>query len=183
MILRAWCNVCLLCVVDIRGVVERWQLQTATGKSAAKDEGNRRKWSTTLKKIVDPQGKFIPIWNKIFIISCVVAVSLDPLFLYIPIVNEDMKCLILDKKLKAIALASRSLTDRFYIVDIILQILAISVAKSPSATNSGDPSNGKKSALEGVLAIANRSMAIANRIFRSYILVDILAVLPIPQVS
>lgn len=152
MILRAWCNVCLLCVVDIRQVVEHWRVETKTGKSATKDNGNRRKWSTTLKKIVDPQGKFLPIWNMIFIISCVLAVSLDPLFLYIPIVNEDMKCLILDKKLKAIALALRSLTDPFYIVDIILQILAISVTKSPSATNSGDPSNGKKSTLEGVLA-------------------------------
>ncbi|KAM5585031.1 cyclic nucleotide-gated ion channel 1 [Rosa sericea] len=160
-----------------REVLEHWQ----SGKSASKDEGNRSKWSRTFKKIVDPEGNFLPIWNKIFIITCVVAVSLDPLFFYIPIVNEDMKCLILDKNLKAIALASRSFTDRFYMMDILLNILAITMAKSPSA-RSGDPSSGKKSTLERVLAIANASMVVAKRIFRSHILVDILAVLPVPQV-
>ncbi|PRQ60445.1 hypothetical protein RchiOBHm_Chr1g0381271 [Rosa chinensis] len=166
----------------LRGVLDYWQVETATGKSAAKDEGNRSKWSRTFKKIVDPEGNFLPVWNKIFIITCVVAVSLDPLFFYIPIVNEDMKCLILDKNLKAIALASRSFTDRFYMMDILLNILAVTMAKSPSA-RSGDPSSGKKSALDRVLAIANASMVVAKRIFRSYILVDILAVLPVPQVS
>ncbi|XP_062000395.1 cyclic nucleotide-gated ion channel 1-like [Rosa rugosa] len=92
-----------------------------------------------------------------------------------------MKCLSLDKNLKAIALASRSFTDRLYMMDILLNILAMTTAKSPSA-RSGDSSSGKKSALERVLAIANTSMVVANRIFRSYILVDILAVLPVPQV-
>lgn len=61
-------------------------------------------------------------WNKIFVISCVFAVLLDPLFLYIPIINHDIKCLGMDKKMNNSAIALRSITDCFYLVDIILQL-------------------------------------------------------------
>lgn len=61
-------------------------------------------------------------WKKIFVISCVFAVFLDPLFLYIPIINHDIKCLVMDKKLNNTAIALRSITDFSYLVDIILQL-------------------------------------------------------------
>ncbi|KAM1054879.1 hypothetical protein ACFX2J_002164 [Malus domestica] len=35
------------------------------------------------------QGPSIPIWNRIFVISCVFAVFLDPLFFYVVIINQD----------------------------------------------------------------------------------------------
>ncbi|BFG23528.1 hypothetical protein CerSpe_098020 [Prunus speciosa] len=165
-----------------RSVIDQWESVTTKGKSAPKDKGNRssRKWSTILKEIFDPQGRFYTIWIKIFIISCVFAVSLDPLFFYIPIVNEDMKCLILDKNLKAIALSFRSLTDRFYLVDIIFQIL-ISLTTPKLPGDSAVTKKHKEAPVNGNKSVKD-ALAIANRICRSYILVDILAVLPIPQV-
>eukprot|EP00257_Ricinus_communis_P018594 XP_015577354.1 probable cyclic nucleotide-gated ion channel 10 [Ricinus communis] len=36
--------------------------------------------SRTKKRILDPQGPFLQKWNKIFVIACFIAVSLDPLF-------------------------------------------------------------------------------------------------------
>ncbi|KAH0995145.1 hypothetical protein GBA52_019009 [Prunus armeniaca] len=57
---------------------------------------------------------FTVVWHSVFICSCVLSVLVDPLFLYIPIVNEDNKCLGLDKKLKKVVLILRSLTDVFY---------------------------------------------------------------------
>ncbi|PQM42906.1 cyclic nucleotide-gated ion channel 1-like [Prunus yedoensis var. nudiflora] len=165
-----------------RLVIEHWKSMITKGKSAPKDKGNRssRKWSTILKESFDPQGRFYPIWIKVFVISCVFAVSLDPLFFYIPIVNEDMKCLILDKNLKAIALSFRSLTDRFYIVDIIFQIL-ISLPTPKSPGDAGVTKQHKEAPVKGNKPVKD-ALVIANRIFRSYILVDILAALPIPQV-
>ncbi|PQQ17434.1 cyclic nucleotide-gated ion channel 1-like [Prunus yedoensis var. nudiflora] len=62
-----------------------------------------------------------PKWKKIFVISCVFAVLLDPLFLYIPIIKEDMKCIQMDKRLNKTAFALRSVTDFSYFVDIIVQ--------------------------------------------------------------
>ncbi|KAL6290823.1 hypothetical protein ACE6H2_008333 [Prunus campanulata] len=87
-----------------------------------------------------------PKWKKIFVISCVFAVLLDPMFLYIPIIKEDMKCIQMDKRLNKTALALRSATDFSYCVDIIVQFYEF------------------------------------RTIWRSYILIDILAILPLPQV-
>lgn len=49
-----------------------------------------------VKKILDSQGPF-GIWTCLAFI--VIAITLDPLFFYIPVVNDDRKCLRLDKKL------------------------------------------------------------------------------------
>ncbi|KAM2730880.1 hypothetical protein EV1_002084 [Malus domestica] len=35
------------------------------------------------------QGPYLPIWNRIFVISCVFAVFLGPLFFYVVIINQD----------------------------------------------------------------------------------------------
>jgi cyclic nucleotide gated channel len=40
------------------------------------------------KKILDPLGPFLQRWNKIFVLTCVIAISLDPLFFYIPVVDD-----------------------------------------------------------------------------------------------
>ncbi|GJM90770.1 hypothetical protein PR202_ga07081 [Eleusine coracana subsp. coracana] len=54
-------------------------------------------------RVLDPQGPFLQRWNKIFVISCLVAVFVDPLFLYIPIINGENNCLYLDEKLEKAA--------------------------------------------------------------------------------
>ncbi|KAL6127265.1 hypothetical protein ACLB2K_075306 [Fragaria x ananassa] len=56
-----------------------------------------------------------------FLLACMLAVSLDPLFLYIPVIDEDLKCLIVDGKLRKVALACRLLTDFHYIMDNLAQ--------------------------------------------------------------
>ncbi|KAM5556197.1 hypothetical protein ABKV19_023868 [Rosa sericea] len=120
------------------------------GKSVMKDvDETSRKWPTT-EEILDPK-PVLEKWNTMFVISCLFAVLLDPLFLYIPLINQEMKCIALDKNLKIAAVVLRSITDLVYIVKIIFQIYK----------------------LEKVTAMA---------IWRSYILIDILAIVPIPQV-
>ncbi|PQP98763.1 cyclic nucleotide-gated ion channel 1-like [Prunus yedoensis var. nudiflora] len=61
-------------------------------------------------------------WNKMIVISCVIAISLDPLFLYIPFIDEGKRCLGMDKRLWNVALIFRSLTDITFVVDIGYQI-------------------------------------------------------------
>ncbi|KAI5329674.1 hypothetical protein L3X38_029071 [Prunus dulcis] len=113
-------------------------------------------------------------WSTIFVISCVLAVLLDPLFFYIPIVKEDRKCLKLDKRLKAISFALRLLTDLFYIADLMHRILARPKART---TKAEEPVPLKRSK-----SMSTNVLAKAKRILQSYILLDILAVLPVPQV-
>lgn len=119
------------------------------------------------KKVLDPRGPFLQRWNKIFVISCIIAVSLDPLFFYVPIVDNTRKCLDLDNKLKIIASVLRSATDLFYILHIILQFRTGYIVPSRVF--------GRGDLIEDLPAIAKRYL-------RTYFIVDVLAILPFPQV-
>ncbi|CAN6705913.1 unnamed protein product [Malus baccata var. baccata] len=109
-----------------------------------------------------------PLWNKIFIISCVIAVSLDPLFFYIPFIDQDNKCLGMDKKLKNVTVVMRLLTDHIFVVHIIHQ--------SCKAIKSVNPKETENPGWE------SKAMAVARKLSWRSMVTDILAVLPIPQV-
>ncbi|XP_052192580.1 cyclic nucleotide-gated ion channel 1-like isoform X2 [Diospyros lotus] len=81
-------------------------------------------------KILDPQGAFLQKWNKIFVLVCVIAVSLDPLFFYIPVIDGKRKCLSLDRPLEITACVLRSFTDIFYVLHIIFQFRTGFIAPS-----------------------------------------------------
>ena len=100
--------------------------------------------------------------------SCVIAVSLDPLFFYIPVTNEDNKCVRLDKKLRATAIVLRSMTDIIHIVHMILQFRTGFIDKK--LLKSGKP------------VFVKDARKIARRYFWPYFVIDILVILPIPQV-
>lgn len=120
------------------------------------------------KKILDPQDPFLQRWNKIFVLSCVIAVSLDPLFFYVPVIDDEKKCLSLDNKMEITASVLRSFTDIFYIIHIIFQFRTGFIAPSSRVFGRG--------------VLVEDTCAIAKRYLSSYFLIDILAVLPLPQV-
>ncbi|XP_070027157.1 cyclic nucleotide-gated ion channel 1 [Nicotiana sylvestris] len=120
------------------------------------------------KKMLDPQGPFLQKWNKIFVLSCVIAVSLDPLFFYIPVIDNDNKCLHLDRKMEVTASVLRSITDIFYLLHIVLQFRTGFIAPSSRVFGRG--------------VLVEDAWEIAKRYLSSYFFIDILAVLPLPQV-
>ncbi|XP_010668155.2 cyclic nucleotide-gated ion channel 1 isoform X1 [Beta vulgaris subsp. vulgaris] len=119
--------------------------------------------------ILDPQGPFLQKWNKIFLISCFFAMAWDPLFFYIPVIDGKEKCLKLDGKLEIIACILRTFTDLFYLLHIIFQFRTGFVSPSTRVLGRGE--------------IIKDHVAIARRYLSSYFIVDILAVLPFPQMS
>ncbi|KAL6889015.1 hypothetical protein ACP4OV_010041 [Aristida adscensionis] len=119
-------------------------------------------------RVLDPQGPFLQRWNKIFVISCLVALSVDPLFLYIPVVDGDKNCMYLDKKLETTASILRFFTDIFYLLHIIFQFRTGYTAPSSRVFGRG--------------ALVEDTFAIAKRYLSTYFAVDFLAVLPLPQV-
>ncbi|KAG5050376.1 hypothetical protein JHK85_011479 [Glycine max] len=120
------------------------------------------------KKILDPQGPFLQKWNKIFVLSCLIAVSLDPLFFYVPVIDDNKKCLSMDRKMEITATVLRSFSDIFYIIHIIFQFRTGFIAPSSRVFGRG--------------VLVEDAWAIAMRYLSSYFLIDILAVLPLPQV-
>lgn len=119
-------------------------------------------------RVLDPQGPFLQKWNKIFVLACVIAVSLDPLFFYVPVIDDHNKCLAKDRKMEITASVLRSFTDIFYIVHIIFQFRTGFIAPSSRVFGRG--------------VLVEDAWAIAKRYLSSYFLIDILAVLPLPQV-
>uniref|UniRef100_A0ACD5ZF98 Uncharacterized protein n=1 Tax=Avena sativa TaxID=4498 RepID=A0ACD5ZF98_AVESA len=119
-------------------------------------------------RVLDPQGPFLQRWNKIFVISCLIAVSVDPLFFYIPVIDGNKHCLYLDKKLAKIASIMRFFTDIFYLLHMIFQFKTGFVAPSSRVFGRG--------------VLVEDTFAIAKRYLSTYFLIDFLAVLPLPQV-
>ncbi|CAL9000291.1 unnamed protein product [Prunus brigantina] len=148
-------------------------IQSTGKRPPAKGEGNSasKKWPTA-KEIFDPQGPFLPLWNKIFVIACVIAVSLDPLFFYIPNINEKYKCLGKDKKLRTAALLLRSLMDLTFVIHMVHQIrVTAKIVASEQVSR-----RGKSDWL-----CRRRELVKAMPWFS--ILIDLLAALPIPQLA
>ncbi|CAL5397676.1 unnamed protein product [Camellia sinensis] len=119
------------------------------------------------KTILDPQGPFLQKWNKFFVLACVISLSLDPLFFYIPVIDSKKKCLGLDHSLGITACVLRSFTDVLYILHILFQF----------RTGFIDPF----SRVFGRGELTKDPYAIAKRYLCSYFIIDILAILPLPQ--
>ncbi|CAL9017759.1 unnamed protein product, partial [Prunus brigantina] len=63
---------------------------------------------------------FSPLTRKSIVILSCIAVSLDPLFFYIPIIDEKDKCLGIDKNLRTAALIFRALPDATFALRTII---------------------------------------------------------------
>ncbi|KAG5233744.1 hypothetical protein OIU77_000941 [Salix suchowensis] len=120
------------------------------------------------KKILDPQGPFLQKWNKIVVLSCLMAVSLDPMFFYVPVIDDRKKCLSLDSTMEITASVLRSFTDIFYMLHIIFHFRTGFIPPSPRVSGRG--------------VLVDDTWAIAKRYLSSYFLIEILSVLPLPQV-
>jgi hypothetical protein len=117
-----------------------------------------------IKTILDSQGRLLRRWNMMIALSCVIAVSMDPLFFYLPIINkiENNKCLRLDNGLKIIAYSLRYVTDFVNLLNISLQFICHYI----------DDKDSRK------LGLTKRY----KYFFSWYFVIDVLSILPLPQV-
>lgn len=120
------------------------------------------------KKIFDPQDKFLLLWNRIFVISCILGISVDPLFFYLPVFDDKSHCLGIDRKLATIATTLRTVIDAFYLLHMAVQFRTAYIAPSSRVFGRGE--------------LVIDSKQIAKRYLRSYFIVDFLAVFPLPQI-
>ncbi|KAG4379666.1 hypothetical protein GLYMA_16G025400v4 [Glycine max] len=123
--------------------------------------------SSCQSHVLDPQGATLQKWNKIFVITSVMAVSVDPLFFYIPMIDDKKQCLALDGTLKITASVLRTFFDLFYILHIIFQFRTGFIAPSSRVLGRGE--------------LVNDPWAIVMRYLSSYFIIDILSIIPLPQ--
>lgn len=140
-------------------------------KATPSKENYLSKFKKLLKEEELPS-QFEKMWNKVFVLACVLAVSLDPLFFYIPMIDKKQKCIVMDSKLKTFAIVFRLLSDLTYIMDIIYYIAKASKAlkreKPPLVWKKGE--------------FRKYTLEVTRRLSWLHVLVDFLAILPVPQV-
>ncbi|KAM6583889.1 hypothetical protein CsatB_010891 [Cannabis sativa] len=119
------------------------------------------------KNIFNPQGPFVQKWNKIFVLACFVAVSLDPLFFYIVGIDHNKQCITLDEPLEIIACVLRTFIDIFYVLRIIFQFQTGFIPPSSRGFGRGE--------------LVKDPLSIAKRYLKTYFFVDVLSILPLPQ--
>ncbi|GLU11834.1 hypothetical protein SLE2022_285540 [Rubroshorea leprosula] len=118
--------------------------------------------------ILDPQGTIIQHWSKIFLITCLVSLFVDPLFFYLPVVSSDQVCIQTGMSLKLILTIIRSVADVFYIINIFIRFRTAYVAPPSRVFGRGE------------LVIDSRK--IASRYLRRGFCIDFIAALPLPQI-
>ncbi|XP_041010068.1 cyclic nucleotide-gated ion channel 1-like [Juglans microcarpa x Juglans regia] len=129
--------------------------------------GTVQKW---IVNILHPEGEFLRIWKLIFLVSCVFSVSVDPLFFYLPVINDEKKCVALDRRLHVISICLRSVLDSISLGNIILQCCC------PYIDENARPHEGQ----DGVLV--TDAWPIAKRyLWSPSFVIDVLSILPIPQ--
>ncbi|KAK7835511.1 cyclic nucleotide-gated ion channel 1 [Quercus suber] len=67
--------------------------------------------------------KLKPWYRQIFVFFRALAVSLDPLFFYVPLIKEDKKCIGLNKVVWTIATVSRSVIDVVFLVHFVVEYM------------------------------------------------------------
>ncbi|XP_075673250.1 cyclic nucleotide-gated ion channel 1-like isoform X2 [Castanea sativa] len=106
-------------------------------------------------------GLFDRWYDELLVFCRAIAVSLDPLFFYVPVIKEDKKCIELNKVLWIIAIVSRSVTDIIYLVYFVVESIKLR-----------DESNDE----------SNTTVWAKGRRHLWSIMVNVLVILPIPQV-
>ncbi|XP_055832037.1 protein CNGC15c-like isoform X2 [Solanum dulcamara] len=120
------------------------------------------------KKILDPRGHVIHRWNKIFLVSCLISLFIDPLLFYLPVMKDDI-CIDIGVTLEIVLTVIRSIADIFYMIQIFVRFRTAYVAPSSRVFGRGE--------------LVIDTSKIEQRYIRKDLLIDVVAALPLPQVT
>nr|DAD30978.1 TPA_asm: hypothetical protein HUJ06_009829 [Nelumbo nucifera] len=118
-------------------------------------------------QILDPGGQVIALWNHILLVTCLIALFLDPLYFYLPSVGGP-GCMTLDLHLGIVVTFFRSVTDLFYLMHMVIKFRTAFVAPNSRVFGRGE------------LVMDERQ--IAMRYLKSDFVIDLAATLPLPQI-
>ncbi|KAG7981344.1 hypothetical protein I3843_05G229200 [Carya illinoinensis] len=135
---------------------------------------------------------------------CVLSVIVDPFFFYVPVINEERKCIALDRRLYISITCLRTVLDSILLLNIILQCLPHFANARPRGQDQSQPESGQTVSApaemtgteSGQNVSANPPKLLKLLLWLSRLLfwhrkaqpefwslaIDVLAILPIPQV-
>ncbi|CAD6205962.1 unnamed protein product [Miscanthus lutarioriparius] len=123
----------------------------------------------TSRRIFDPQDVVLVRLNRAFLISCIVAIAVDPMFFYLPMVTDEGNlCVGIDRWLAVSTTVVRSVVDLFFLGRIALQFRTAYIKPSSRVFGRGE--------------LVIDTALIARRYMRRFFAADLASVLPLPQV-
>ncbi|KAH7674872.1 Potassium channel voltage-dependent EAG/ELK/ERG protein [Dioscorea alata] len=124
-------------------------------------------WS---KQILDPGSDLVLKWNRVFLVSCLLALFIDPLYFFLPSIDagNDTICIKMDRSLNITVTFFRSLADLFYVFHMVIKFRTAYVAPSSRVFGRGE--------------LVMDPKKIARRYLRSDFFLDLAAALPLPQI-
>lgn len=128
---------------------------------------NQEPWH---KHILDPGSEIVLNWNRVFIVSCLLALFIDPLYFYLPSIGgtKGSSCAKTDVKLRIFVTFFRTIADLFYLLHVLIKFRTAYVAPSSRVFGRGE--------------LVMDPKKIARRYLRSDFFIDLVATLPLPQV-
>lgn len=120
--------------------------------------------------ILDPGSEIVLNWNRVFIVSCLLALFVDPLYFYLPSIggSQNSWCVKTDLNLRIVVTCFRTIADLFYLLHVVLKFRTAYVAPSSRVFGRGE--------------LVMDPKKIAQRYMKSDFFIDLVATLPLPQV-
>ncbi|URE37383.1 cyclic nucleotide-gated ion channel [Musa troglodytarum] len=120
------------------------------------------------RRILDPGGDAVLRWNRIFLVSCLVALFVDPLYFYLLYIGGPA-CVRIDVNIGIIVTFFRTVADLFYLGHMLLKFRIAFVAPSSRVFGRGE--------------LVTDPHQIAMRYLKGDFFIDLIAMLPIPQAT
>ncbi|OWM62684.1 probable cyclic nucleotide-gated ion channel 20, chloroplastic isoform X3 [Punica granatum] len=119
--------------------------------------------------VMNPDANVVQLWNKFFVISCLVAFFIDPLFFFLLGVQSDNKCIVWNRSMTTTIVVFRCVTDFMYILHTLLQFRLAYIAPELRVVGAGD--------------LVNNPKEIALNYLQGYFFIDLFIAIPLPQIT
>lgn len=135
-----------------------------------KHEHRKKKKTKVVMMIFDPGSEAYLLWDRVFLGSCILALFIDPLFLYVPKSENDgvSSCITTHLSLAIILTCFRTIVDIFYLMNMLVKFRTAYVDPYSRVFGRGE--------------LVMDPWLIAKRYLRSEFIIDLIATPPLPQV-
>ncbi|GMQ10247.1 hypothetical protein CsSME_00053323 [Camellia sinensis var. sinensis] len=117
-------------------------------------------------QILDPGSEFANQWNHIFMVTCLIALFLDPMYFYLPKIGGRV-CMSMDVGLGVFITVLRCVVDLFSVLHMAMKFRTAYVAPSSRVFGRGE--------------LVTDPWLISKQYLKSDFLIDLAATLPLPQ--
>ncbi|CAN6991102.1 unnamed protein product [Brassica rapa subsp. trilocularis] len=118
--------------------------------------------------IMNPHSKFVQVWTRFLAFSCLMAIFIDPTFVFLLLIRQDNKCIEIDWPKTTVLVSLRSMFDLIFFINILLQFRMAYVAPESRIVGAGQ--------------LVDHPRKIARNYLRGKFFLDLFIVLPIPQI-